>query len=346
MTDDEHGAGHSTPPTDRVMKPDVATNAVFRPLFLVGHPRSGTTMLTAALGRHSSIAATPETHYLNRHAMSVEALIPKGTAAVCAYFDESRLADLELDLDALRTRLDAYQELTASDVFVAALNLYAEVRGKDTVLEKTPVHIRHIDEIFRHYPDARVIWLIRDGRACISSLRKVDWASDDLTVLSRQWVRNVAYALAAEKRYGKKIIRVHYEELVTHPHRALVAVHEGIGIAFQDAELDTSLGTNVVPQYERSWKGNVGNTITSNRVDAWRAELSTQEIGTIEVVIGRYLRALGYDQDYRRPTGAMWLQARGNDVINAIMCNSVSLAAMKHVYYRLLRLRIKRGKTI
>ena len=161
------------------------------------------------------------------------------------------------------------------------LGLYAAANGKQRVLEKTPLHIRHIDEILGWFPDAKVLWIVRDGRACVASLGKVDWAADDPKVLAWQWVRNVAFAAASERRAGGAMRRVRYEDLVTDPAATLDRVQDFLGIARSDAVHDHTLQAGTIKPFERSWKENVTRPIMSRRIDAWKDEIAVAELSAI-----------------------------------------------------------------
>ena len=80
-------------------------------------------------------------------------------------------------------------------MFAVLLASFAAASGARRVVEKTPLHLRHIDTIRAWFPDAQLVWILRDGRACVASLRKMPWASDNPAVLAAQWVRNMAFAL-------------------------------------------------------------------------------------------------------------------------------------------------------
>ena len=56
--------------------------------------------------------------------------------------------------------------------FVASFfDLAASRRGKSRWAEKTPLNVRHLGWIYRHFPNARFIHVIRDGRDVACSLR-------------------------------------------------------------------------------------------------------------------------------------------------------------------------------
>lgn len=211
-------------------------------------------------------------------------------------------------------------------VFDALLRAWLARSGRARIVEKTPVHIRHIDEIMAWWPDARVVWMLRDARACVSSLLRVTWAAGDPTVLARQWNRNVAFALAAERRYGDRLLRVRYEELVADPEAGMRRLTDWLGEPFAPETLDASIGTEVISTPE-TWKENVRKPLWPGRAEAWREELAPAQIAAVERVSAAMLVRTGYPVE-RTPV------APAERLRHAVANGSVGRAAQKWAYDR------------
>lgn len=266
------------------------------PIFVVGHPRSGTTLLATMLGRHPRLAATPETHFFNEVRYALAPCYALGPARVAARLGSTRMRHLglpEAEVAALLARAD----MTDGGVLSALLARCSADQGKPRVVEKTPVHIRHIPDILAAFPDARVVWILRDGRACLASLKRVDWASDDTAVLARQWTRNMSFAMAAERRFPGRIIRLRYEDLLSDGAGTMTALLGWLGEAFVSQVLDPTQRQSTISAPEESWKGNVRKPVIAGRASAWRGELSAAEINRATRIMGPVLGSLGYPVD-------------------------------------------------
>jgi Sulfotransferase family len=274
---------------------DNSPNPALRaPIFVVGHARSGTTLLATMLGRHPQLAATPETHFFNEGRYALAPQYKHGPETVARRIATTRLRHLEFDEAALITLLHP-APMTDAGVFTALLSAFLHRSGKSRVVEKTPVHIRHIDDILTCLPDARIIWIQRDGRACIASLRKVDWATHDITALSRQWTRNMGFGQMALRQHPGAILTTRYEDLTAHPETEITRILTWLGEPFSPATLDASQQVTTISQAEESWKANVRKPILSDRAEAWRRELTPDQIATAQAIMGPLLRKLGYD---------------------------------------------------
>ena len=274
--------------------PAAAEDRLEAPIFVVGHPRSGTTLLASMLGRHPEVASTPETLYLLQGRFQLAPSIAAGPAAVAGRIHRTPLRRLAQDRPALEARLAAARPLDEAAVFRVLLASFARANAARRVVEKTPLHLRHTDTILDWFPDARIVWILRDGRACVASLRKLDWSSSNPTVLAAQWVRNMAFAEAAAARAGGAMLRLRYEELIADPVAAMDRVQDFAGLPRSPAVHDHTREVDTVKAFERGWKANVGKPIIAGRAEAWREELPPAVRRTLAGIMDPTLARLGY----------------------------------------------------
>ncbi|WP_299684385.1 sulfotransferase family protein [uncultured Tateyamaria sp.] len=265
-----------------------------RPVFVVGHPRSGTTLLASMLGRHASIVSTPETLYMNMVRFRVRAVLHLGPDAVLNAILTSPMRFLVLDEADVLTALGALPVLTLRNVFETVLSCFQIADGKPRLLEKTPVHLRHVDELLEWFPDAQVVWIVRDGRACIASLTKVNWATNDLVTLAQQWRRNMAFGKMFAGAHADRIHILRYEELVTDPQETLAPTLRFLDLDPDSAIFDHTQAVHTVKPTETSWKQNVMQPLMPSRADAWKDSFSEQDLYRVEAIIGPSLRQFGY----------------------------------------------------
>lgn len=185
-------------------------------VFLIGSPRSGSTLLSRMLGAHSQIFAPEEPHLITPMAHlgfydSVETapydpIITRAAA-------RALVADLpqgeETYLNALRCYSDAiYQGLLDHDG-----------AGARRLLDKTPAYALSLDFLAKLYPEARYIVLTRHPIAVWSSYVDSFFDGDDRAAhahnpLLERYVPAIARFL---RTASVPIHRVHYENLVQEP---------------------------------------------------------------------------------------------------------------------------------
>ena len=140
-------------------------------VFLVGSPRSGTTLLQTILTEQAGLHTLKETHYFrNLHrwrpvrALDLWRLDPARVRAAFAFVRDNNALETRFEPEGVRTLKDAVRALDA------LLGAEAAVRGKRGWLEKTPEHLFFADEIRAHIPDAKFVHILRDGEDVVASL--------------------------------------------------------------------------------------------------------------------------------------------------------------------------------
>src|SRR5262245_41149547 len=117
-----------------------------RHIVIGGSPRSGTTFFRRCLDRHPSIAA------------GGDAGIPLPGQVVFGRL-EARSGVPAPELEAMRNSSRSQAEFV--DRFAARVRA---TRGKPRWAEKTPLNVLHFGWALDHFPEARLVHLIRDGR--------------------------------------------------------------------------------------------------------------------------------------------------------------------------------------
>jgi hypothetical protein len=244
------------------------------PIFLVGAPRSGTTLAVNLIATHPDVANWSEA---------------------------GRLWD---PIDYRNDEADHYFGAErATPAQIARLHRWCEwyrcAHGKLRFVNKHPRNSVRIDYLRRVFPDARFIHVIRDGRAVVSSTvaqirsrprrakqpmggfcRPPGWRTllrDDLIEQTAlQWQAIVRHVRERRVTLGSDYCEVRYEELCERPREVYRRLFAFAGLATGEAQL---AGVPERP-LERS--------------DGWRERLGGEEIATIEKTAGDLLAELGY----------------------------------------------------
>jgi hypothetical protein len=140
-------------------------------VFMVGCPRSGTTLLQSMLATHPKIQSFPETHFFSmafpRHrikrmltwpALNVSGILKR-------FLHEINRPDLVDEYGHI-----GFFERDYANALTRLLDHLTIEAGKDTWVEKTPRHLLYIPEIERQIPDVKFIHVIRNGADVVASL--------------------------------------------------------------------------------------------------------------------------------------------------------------------------------
>lgn len=151
----------------------VTTNQLSSPpyymkkIFLVGAPRSGTTILQSLLAAHPKITSFPETKFF--HYLWADRLKSRLPDRLHRWFHQ------EINRPDLYNESEIYSRQLTSDRikwFVGVLDRLAIEEGNQSWLEKTPEHIYFIRDILNYLPNAKFIHLVRNPLDVVASMRK------------------------------------------------------------------------------------------------------------------------------------------------------------------------------
>jgi hypothetical protein len=282
-----------------------------RPIFVLGCPRSGTTLLQLMLHAHPRIAIPPETRFVmpayDARSTFGDLRDPANRLALARWIVErkaTRFADLGLDGERVIEQIVAGPPTLGSALGIV-LRAYAERFGKPRWGDKRPGYFQRIPALRRMFPDAQVVQLVRDGRDCVASLKEMDWYKHDAYHALATWMESIEVGEWAARSLGPGTYhRVYYERLIGDPAGELRAL-----CAFLDEEFDPvmcepgQMAAVAVPE-RKVWHARTHEQVTAARSGTWRTRLSPEEIALCETVAGVQLRRHGYALDGAGRAGA------------------------------------------
>ena len=227
-------------------------------LFLVGTPRSGTTLLQCLLGLHPDLRSYTESHLFSKmRILPGEVRIAKTLPPrFMAFIEENKI---ETDLDPPEPGVHPLEfGLAQARKCISLLDVGASQRVKAGWLEKTPLNLLHLDSIRTLAPDAKIIHIVRHPASVVRSLQAVE----------RAWHKGGTSAIAPEMRWARDAMItleraehdyvVVYEQLAENPVAILDHLFQAIGLRSWQVDPDrhSEVAAQVVLPYEREWKAN------------------------------------------------------------------------------------------
>lgn len=260
------------------------------PFFVVGCPRSGTSLVAQLLDNHPRLAVYHETQFypvFRPHLRYYGDLRRSGNA-------RRLVADLREWLLLQGVTPPDPDELVAPDfegVLSALLAAHARQEGKRRGGDKTPEHHRFLGEIRAGLPDSPVVFVVRDPRDTVRSFCKAFGAS---TIDgARAWNR----AYESYRLHRDQVHLVRYEELVGDPDRVLAEICELLGEVYDPVMLEFFAH---VPERLRSLPNaeRLASPISTGSVGSFR-DMPDAEVALVEQQCATGMLDLGYE-----PTGA------------------------------------------
>ncbi len=257
-----------------------------RKFFIIGCPRSGTTLLQQILDRHPAVVVPPETAFFTT--------LLSGWPGRYRRQRRRIEADLEIALPEVRRPRERAAQAELYEQMASAYLQRIERPAPVWFGDKTPDHLRHVAEISSVFPDARFILIYRDGRDVALSLSKVPWTPDDPVVNFGLWLDAMALQEKLERDPAVPILFVRYEDLVSSPEAEVARVTGHLELDYREQLLAPDSDPRGVPAWERDWKETAHQPIRGDRVGVWKRELTSAQIERMERWGGAALKRLGY----------------------------------------------------
>lgn len=259
-----------------------------------GCGRSGTTLLQVIFDAHPDLCCVRETSILHPRKLQIDKLSEK----------------MKIPHDQLwhMVRTSRRHGEFVDRVFAE----FCARNGVERWAEKSPKNVRRLDPIFRTFPRARFVHVIRDGRDSVCSLRthnRVQWVDGErvqtapfrsVEQCAKRWVHDVRAGLAW--RDHPQATEIRYEEMVADLEGSLRRLFETLGESFSSDMLDYYRKHSAV-----SSDPNFKKPIFGSSVGRWRRDLTRDEAATVERLCGPLLVELGYARD------GSWVEEAGSE---------------------------------
>lgn len=278
------------------------------PIFIVGCPRSGTTLLQSLLATQDKVHSLIETHFFSVIIKKME-------------LDDSQLIKTDF-LNSVFESLKEYMDLEFSQTVQETLWTYSENGrlslkyffeiivyshlvqqvpqnqfGNIRWIEKTPSHFQCLDLISELYPKAKFLCIIRNPVPVILSRRENIMVDNTLSVtkLARQWNKMIKKVETFKNKFPDKIMIILYEDLVSDLIKTMTSVVNFLRIKL-DVKKFYNFGetsSDFILPWEK-WKDEVKTGKIQNTNSKWMHQAKILDFFLVYLVTGKYMRKYKY----------------------------------------------------
>lgn len=264
-----------------------------RPIIIGGCSRSGTTLMRVILDTHSQICCGPESNIFRRRFLLHRRH---------HLFDSlSRKFDLSIN-EILEQCAKSKSQAEFIDLFYKA---YCRQKKKTNWADKRPANVMRIDYIFKYFPKARFVHMIRDGRDTVCSLRRhphmkiVDSklvkneTQKPIDQCVKKWVDRVQAGI--KHRADPRYYEIRYEDLVLHPEPTLKNLMQFLGYGWEDSLLSYHEVKNNSRDPTRFVQNpEATQPLFQSSLARWKRELNAKEVEYVKKHAGPLLSDLDY----------------------------------------------------
>jgi hypothetical protein len=271
------------------------------PVFVLGCPRSGTTLLYDMLLSAGGFAVyLAESNVFNVLALRFGDLGKRSNRQklLRAWLGSKLFRATGLDAQQIEKKM--LEECRhAGDFLNIVMNEIARAQGVPRWAENSPETILHLPLVKQLVPDALIIHIIRDGRDVATSLEKLRYVRpfpweerQNLIGAGVYWEWIVERGRAYATLLGPNYMEVRFEDLIASPQETLDKI-----APFIDQELDydrvRQVGYGSVSQPNTSFKTE-SQKGSFSPVGRWKKSFSPTQLARFEKIVGKTLHELGY----------------------------------------------------
>jgi hypothetical protein len=291
------------------------------PVFICGHPKSGTSLILTLFDSHPELVVYPEeTHYFRRflprlHSSSKEDVLTLGEQYLIHIFkwdsdnpavNQAGFADRNyshIEYQEIRIAfekiLDTYG-YSSQTILPAAILAYGQVAGQLSNItkywiEKTPYNEGFTDTIFSLWPEAKCVHVVRDPRDNYSSYHRKhpNWS---VAQFARSWLVSYRLGELNKQRFGNsRYLVMRYEDLVNSIDESLLRIINFLGI-------DDSPSLRIPTRSGVTWGGNSMfgdkfSAVSTRPAGRYRETLSEKTVQQLDALLFPEIKQLKYDLD-------------------------------------------------
>jgi protein-tyrosine sulfotransferase len=277
-----------------------------QPFFIFGSGRNGSSLINLLLNQHPNIFLPTEQYFLGNTILKFQIynhLIWRDLAKILAgeLIPTLNSHTWQLKHEQLFSKIVASpkQEQTLQHLIYTIYAEYAAQLGQPFKIwgDSTFVNTQYCKDIYRVYPNAKFLFLIRDGRDVAASFKAGgleafdDWATP--LHAAKHWNESIE-KLKWLKRKTANVLLVKYEDLVSKPEITMVLVFNHLGESYPEDIFDFHKKVPKSDFYNPEHHQKLQQPIDSKSIGQWKERLTKTEIEQITSVLAKNLSKFGY----------------------------------------------------
>lgn len=289
-----------------------------RMIFILGNPRSGTTLLRLMLTNHPEICIPPECGFIQWWYSKYGKWSEKDSKNVSKVKEfthnlstSRKIENWELDYEDIKASILDRQPSSYAELCCLVVESYARQQEKDPKYlgDKNNYYLDHLKLIESIYPKAKFIAIIRDGRdvACsYKEIKKLNTNSPykpklptEISAIAKEWIGNIGKLDSFfEELPEDQKFWVRYEDLISTSEEELTKIcgflnlpYDGKMIQYHNVEKQQQKEPSSTLDWKKKTLRKPDATNTGNYLD----ELSENEIQRFGKIASKQLERFGYE---------------------------------------------------
>ena len=286
-------------------------------VFIIGNPRSGTSLFRLMLNAHPKVISPPECGFLHWWSAKYKDWnsLSNTSNQIDIFINDlkssKKITNWYLDFEKLKQRIIDIKPQDYATLGEIVYLLFAEQKGKNPILiaDKNNYYINHLNDLNEIWPTAKYILVVRDGRDVACSYINIEKLvtdspykpilSTDISTIAREWIANNKKCIDfINSLNSNRSFIVRYEDIVSNPKLFLTKVCDFLDVDF-DKEMLTYYIKNIElhdePISTLDWKLKTLESPDENNIGKHKKELSEENYNEFNAIASSLLRKFNYE---------------------------------------------------
>ncbi len=294
--------------------------------FIFGHARSGTTLLMRLVRLHPEVHCNYQAHFFTRQPL-LRSLVDTPEAEEWLKRKSNRWNQgRDLSPVVLRAAADFIMERDAAK------------EGKRIVGDKSPsstIHGQAVRDMHAVYPDAKLVYIVRDGRDVLVSERfrnlveeskflkaedkrimealrkdKTPFTNGTRSIFTEAFIRRVAMGWVinmqetgdeGKRLFGENYFSLRYEDLLESPFEEMTRLWQFLGVKKVDSSLGKKIKAEMSSNPDEEWQAKrdegIASFLPKGQAGNWERLFTAKDKTVFKEVAGEMLIKWKYEQD-------------------------------------------------
>lgn len=281
-----------------------------QPIFILGNPRSGTSLLRLMLDSHSAISIPPESHFFlwleEKYGNWKSQFLDDYLADLFAStkFETWNFRKEELRGFITASTYENYAQLTS-----LVYQFYAINTKSNAIFwgDKNSLWVDKLNKINFHFPNAYYVYIIRDGRDVACSYKALGkkkmehkyapQLDNDVSKIAKTWSHhNTKLQDFLFENATDRFVKVRYEDLLREPKQTLDSILDLLDLELEKTQLNyfNRPKETIEPEVFFNWKEKLLTPLDVTNIGKYTMELSEDEIDVFNTLAYSVLQQNSY----------------------------------------------------
>jgi len=280
--------------------------------FIIGRPRTGTTLLRSLFDAHPNVRIPWECQFVLNLYPKYGKLKHWNLETLEHFYSDLlkqwQFSAWNIDHDKLQSDLQACAgemsyAMICQVVYLNHISFYPKEEIR-LIGDKNHGYTIYTDRLLKLFPDAKFVYILRDYRDTFQSVKNVDFELPVVSVVVYKWKYFYKKALQAGKKHPGSFYFIRYEDLVTNPEDHLRKICEFLGVPFvpevfdfykMKGKAEEKYPADILQKHHKS----LFNPVNTSRVGLWEKSMSERQVKIADHVAGVFADKAGYKRKYK-----------------------------------------------